>query len=97
MATLTLPPGTKRKPKPEAVIQVSEPARESTKIHDLPTECLTGKFAVMRQWESKAGMRFTCLHDTLELATSEANRLAGEHTSPHLFLVLHVVATVVVA
>ena len=36
---------------------------------------LLGKFAVMRQSRSGKNMRFTCIHDSLELAIKEANRL----------------------
>jgi hypothetical protein len=92
MSTLSLPPGAKRKVKPEAEIPVSEPVRTAKKIREVPVEKMTGQYAVMRQ--SDTSMRFTCLHDSQEQAIAEAHRLAGERTDRHLFLVMHVVATV---
>lgn len=94
MTTLTLPPGAIRKANPVVIPPVAalEPVRTAKKVRDLPTERLTGKYAVMRQ--SDTSMRFSCLHDTEAQATAEAHRLAGLRTDRHLFLVVHVVATV---
>ena len=42
---------------------------------DKPTQNLIGKFAVMRHARSAHSIRFTCVHDTYELAEKEAKRL----------------------
>ena len=40
-----------------------------------PINNLVGKFAVMRHARSSHSIRFTCVHDTYELAEKEAKRL----------------------
>ena len=40
-----------------------------------PINNLIGKFAVMRHGRSSHSIRFTCVHDTYELAEKEAKRL----------------------
>jgi hypothetical protein len=45
-------------------------------IGDAPTEDLTGRFVVMRQARSTKSFRFTCFHETKDLAQREASRLA---------------------
>jgi hypothetical protein len=42
---------------------------------DKPTEDLIGKYAVMRQARNAHSMRFTVLHDKIDVAFSEAYRL----------------------
>ena len=42
---------------------------------DKPTQNLIGKFAVMRHARHTHSIRFTCVHDTQELAEKEAKRL----------------------
>lgn len=86
MATLSLPAGAKRK--------IALPERTAKKVHEIPTERLTGKYAVMRQLSQHAGMKFGSLHETREQAEVEAHRLAGNRTDVHLFLVVEVISTV---
>ena len=46
-----------------------------TLASDKPINNLVGKFAVMRHARSSHSIRFTCVHDTYELAEKEAKRL----------------------
>ena len=48
---------------------------KSTLSADKPTQNLIGKFAVMRHARHTHSIRFTCVHDTYELAEKEAKRL----------------------
>lgn len=46
-----------------------------TLASEKPINNLVGKFAVMRHARSSHSIRFTCVHDTYELAEKEAKRL----------------------
>ncbi len=46
-----------------------------TLASDKPINNLIGKFAVMRHARNSHSIRFTCVHDTYELAEKEAKRL----------------------
>ena len=58
-------------------------------IGDTPLENIALKFVVMRQARSTKSYRFTCYHDTFDLAMKEATRLAKEFQTER-FLVLQV-------
>ena len=58
-------------------------------IGDTPLENIASKFVVMRQARSNKSFRFSCYHDTFDLALKEATRLAKEHQTER-FLVLKV-------
>ena len=63
--------------------------KKAKPIGDTPTEDLTGKFVVMRQSRNAKSFRFTCYHDTQELARREADRLARVSPSER-YLVLEI-------
>lgn len=76
MATLTL----KKKP------------RLSRNILGTPASEMLGKYAVARQLSDVKSVRFTCYHDSLESAESEAERLSK--TADHYrYFVLYIVGT----
>lgn len=54
---------------------------------DKPIINLIGKFAVMRHARSTHSIRFTCVHDTYELAEKEANRLFFESPTERYLIV----------
>lgn len=58
-----------------------------------PTQDLIGKYAVMRHARHTHSIRFTCVHDTLEIAFKEAKRLSNVAPTER-FLVLQVVSHV---
>lgn len=58
-------------------------------IGETPLENLSGKYVVMRQSKSTRGFRFTCFHETKELAEREAARL-GKETPDRRYLVLQI-------
>jgi len=59
-------------------------------IGESPLQNLHGKYAVMRQSRHTKSMRFTCIHDSIEKAQAEANRLSKQAEDKR-FLVLEVV------
>ena len=61
-------------------------------IDDTPLQNLHGLFAVMRQGRKIKSMRFTCIHDSLENAVKEANRLSKENNTER-YLVVQVVGS----
>ena len=63
--------------------------KRSTPIGDTPLEDLTGKFVVMRQARSTKSFRFTCFHETKELAQREAVRLTKANQTER-YLVLQI-------
>ena len=56
-----------------ATITLKKP--KPTLVADKPLNNLIVKFAVMRHARSAHSIRFTCVHDTYELAEKEAKRL----------------------
>jgi hypothetical protein len=59
-------------------------------IGDTPLENIASKFVVMRQARSTKSFRFSCYHDTFDLALKEATRLAKEfQTERYLVLQVH--------
>jgi len=67
--------------------------KKPKKIGDTPLPNLQSKFVVMRQARGVQSFRFTCIHDTQDLASKEAKRLCK--TSPsERFLVLQIVDSV---
>lgn len=54
-----------------------------------PINNLVGKFAVMRHARSSHSIRFTCVHDTYELAEKEAKRLLLDAQTER-FLIVYV-------
>ena len=60
-----------------------------TLASDKPINNLVGKFAVMRHARSSHSIRFTCVHDTYELAEKEANRLLLDAETER-FLIVYV-------
>jgi hypothetical protein len=48
---------------------------------------LIGKFAVMRHARSAHSIRFTCVHDTYELAEKEAKRLFADSQTERYLIV----------
>lgn len=67
--------------------------KKPKKIGDTPLPDLQSKFVVMRQARGFPSFRFTCFHDTQELALKEANRLCKVSPSER-FLVLQIVDSV---
>jgi hypothetical protein len=61
-------------------------------IGETPLQNLHGKYAVMRQSRHTKSMRFTCIHDSIEKALAEANRLSKQAEDKR-FLVLEVVGS----
>ena len=59
-------------------------------IGETPLQDLSEKFVVMRQARGEKSFRFTCCHDTQELASREAKRLA-KLTKTERYLVLKIV------
>ena len=60
-----------------------------TLASDKPINNLVGKFAVMRHARSNHSIRFTCVHDTYELAEKEAKRLLLDAETER-FLIVYV-------
>ena len=60
---------------------------------DKPTQNLIGKFAVMRHARHTHSIRFTCVHDTQELAEKEAKRLLLDAPTER-YLIVHVISGV---
>lgn len=60
-----------------------------TLASDKPINNLVGKFAVMRHARSSNSIRFTCVHDTYELAEKEAKRLFQDAETER-FLIVYV-------
>ena len=58
-------------------------------IGDTPLENIALKFVVMRQARSVKSFKFSCYHDTFDIAMKEATRLAKQHQTER-FLVLQV-------
>ena len=58
-------------------------------IGDTPLENIASKFVVMRQARSVKSFKFSCYHDTFDIAMKEATRLAKQHQTER-FLVLQV-------
>jgi hypothetical protein len=54
-----------------------------------PINNLVGKFAVMRHARHTHSIRFTCVHDTYEIAEKEAKRLFQE-ASTERYLIVYV-------
>jgi hypothetical protein len=54
-----------------------------------PTEDLIGKYAVMRQARNVRSMRFSVLHDKIDIAFKEAYRLSLENPTER-FLVISI-------
>jgi hypothetical protein len=52
-----------------------------------PINNLIGKFAVMRHARSTHSIRFTCVHDTYDLAEKEAKRLFSESQTERYLIV----------
>ena len=48
---------------------------------------LHGQYAVMRQSRHTKSMRFTCIHESFELAKTEASRLASENNTERYLIV----------
>jgi hypothetical protein len=44
-------------------------------IGNIPLIEMRGKYAIMRQSRSGKNMRFTCIHESIDLANKEAQRL----------------------
>ena len=59
-------------------------------IGETPLPDISEKFVVMRQARGEKSFRFTCYHDTQELASREAKRLA-KLTKTERYLVLKIV------
>ncbi len=77
MATLSLPSGAIRKPKPAVIAETPT----------TPTSaCLAGKFAVVRKSADSKNMRFTKAHDTFAKAQTEAIRLMMESPDKRFFV-----------
>lgn len=55
-------------------------------------ENIHGKYAVMRQSRHTKSMRFTCVHDCIDKAKLEANRLSKEGNNKR-YLVVQVVGS----
>lgn len=62
-------------------------------IGETPSFDLPGKFVVMRHARKERSLRFTCCHDTQDLAEKEAERLCKTFKSER-FLVLKIESTV---
>lgn len=60
--------------------------KKAKPIGEVPLQDLSGKFVVMRQARSTKSFRFTCFHDTEELAEREAVRLAKASSERYLVL-----------
>lgn len=58
-------------------------------IGETPLINLSGKFVVMRQSRNFKSFRFTCVHDTFDIAMREAKRLSKANQTER-FLVLQV-------
>lgn len=58
-------------------------------IGETPLENFSGKFVVMRQSRNIKSFRFTCVHDTFDIAMREAKRL-NKANQTERFLVLQV-------
>lgn len=58
-------------------------------IGETPLENLSGKFVVMRQSRHVKSFRFTCIHDSYDLAMREAKRLTKANNTER-YLVLEV-------
>jgi len=58
-------------------------------IGNTPLENIASKFVVMRQARSVKSFKFSCYHDTFDIAMKEATRLAKQHQTER-FLVLQV-------
>lgn len=63
--------------------------KKPTLVGDTPLEKLSEKFVVMRQSRNVKSFRFTCFHETQELALREAKRLSKSSKSER-FLVLEI-------
>ena len=70
-----------------ATITLKKP--KPTLAAEKPIINLIGKFAVMRHARSTHSIRFTCVHDTHELAGKEANRLLLDSPTER-FLIVYV-------
>ena len=67
--------------------------KKAKPIGNILLDDLLGKFIVMRQARHEKSFRFTCYHDTQELAEREANRLCAKNKSER-YLVLRVESSV---
>ena len=74
-----------------ATLSLKKP-HPKTMIGETPLQNLHGKYAVMRQSRKTISMRFTCIHDSIEKAQSEANRLSKEANDKR-YLVVQVVGS----
>lgn len=74
-----------------ATLSLKKP-HPKTMIGDTPLENLHGKYAVMRQLRHTKSMRFTCIHDSIEKAQAEANRLSKQAEDKR-YLVVQVVGS----
>jgi hypothetical protein len=70
-----------------ATITLKKP--KPTLAAEKPIINLIGKFAVMRHARTTHSIRFTCVHDTYELAEKEANRLLLDSPTER-FLIVYV-------
>jgi hypothetical protein len=70
-----------------ATLTLKKPKR--TLAAEKPITNLIGKFAVMRHARTTHSIRFTCVHDTYELAEKEANRLLLDSPTER-FLIVYV-------
>lgn len=75
-----------------ATLSLKKPQRAKL-IGNSPLDDLQGKFAVMRQTLSGKSMRFTCIHESIDLANNEASRLS-KSAPEERFLILQVVGQI---
>jgi hypothetical protein len=67
--------------------------KKAKPIGDTLLDNLLGKFVVMRQARHEKSFRFTCYHETQDLAEREADRLCSKNKTER-YLVLQVVSSV---
>jgi len=75
-----------------ATLSLKKPQRAKL-IGNSPLNDLFGKFAVMRQSKRAKSMRFTCIHESIDLANIEASRLSKSEPEER-FLILQVVGQI---
>lgn len=61
-------------------------------VGETPLINFHGKYAVMRQSRHIKSMRFTCIHESFDIAKTEANRLSKENMTER-YLVVQIVGS----
>jgi hypothetical protein len=74
-----------------ATLSLKKP-HQKVMIGETPLQNLHGKYAVMRQSRHTKSMRFTCIHESIDRAIAEADRLSKEANDKR-YLVVQVVAS----